>query len=252
MSTAHRPTYNPAVGGANQGGSRRDVPSAQVSVHAIPAYTKMKTRKPGQNTKEEIKERDLRSELEDRERKHFDKKAAEDTSLKLLEDASAAVQKKLESPEAVEEEKKNIHKEEDIEQFSDSDDDLASSDDEEKNEDGNGNKNNESDSDSESDSDDDDEDAALLRELEKIKKERAEERARKEREEQEAEAKRKAEAMLRGNPLLGDGDFSIKRRWDDDVVFKNQARGEVKPKKRFINDTIRNDFHRRFLDQYMK
>ncbi|KAL8537373.1 hypothetical protein ACS0TY_012501 [Phlomoides rotata] len=29
-------------------------------------------------------------------------------------------------------------------------------------------------------------------------------------------------------------------RWDDDVIFKNQARGESKTPKRFINDTIRN------------
>ncbi len=41
-------------------------------------------------------------------------------------------------------------------------------------------------------------------------------------------------------------------RWDDDVVFKNQARGELKTAKRFINDTIRNDFHRKFLNKYMK
>ncbi|CAL5392453.1 unnamed protein product [Camellia sinensis] len=40
--------------------------------------------------------------------------------------------------------------------------------------------------------------------------------------------------------------------WDDDVVFKNQARGESKAPKRFINDTIRNDFHRKFLHKYMK
>lgn len=41
-------------------------------------------------------------------------------------------------------------------------------------------------------------------------------------------------------------------RWDDDVVFKNQARGEIKATKRFINDTIRNDFHKKFLQKYMK
>ena len=34
-------------------------------------------------------------------------------------------------------------------------------------------------------------------------------------------------------------------RWDDDVVFKNQSRNEPKKERRFINDTIRNDFHRR-------
>ena len=41
-------------------------------------------------------------------------------------------------------------------------------------------------------------------------------------------------------------------RWDDDVVFKNQARDEPVAKKRFINDTIRNDFHRKFLSKYIQ
>ncbi len=40
-----------------------------------------------------------------------------------------------------------------------------------------------------------------------------------------------------GNPLLNKPDFNIKRRWDDDVVFKNQARGteDKNKKKEFIN-----------------
>ena len=41
-------------------------------------------------------------------------------------------------------------------------------------------------------------------------------------------------------------------RWDDDVVFKNQARDEPQVKKRFINDTIRNDFHRKFLTKFIQ
>ena len=44
----------------------------------------------------------------------------------------------------------------------------------------------------------------------------------------------------------------MKRRWDDDVVFKNQAKEEKKVAKRFINDTVRNDFHKRFLSKYVK
>ena len=48
------------------------------------------------------------------------------------------------------------------------------------------------------------------------------------------------------------GHAQVKRRWDDDVVFRNQARGEPKAQKRFINDTIRSDFHRRFLTRYIK
>jgi len=36
--------------------------------------------------------------------------------------------------------------------------------------------------------------------------------------------------------LLNPEAFNIKRRWDDDVVFKNQARGtEEKKEKQFVN-----------------
>lgn len=108
-----------------------------------------------------------------------------------------------------------------------------------------------SDSDESDNDDDEDDTAALLAELERIKKERAEEKLKKERQKQEEELKAKEGELIRGNPLLNPN-FSVKRRWDDDVVFKNQARGETKVAKRFINDTIRNDFHRKFLNKYMK
>jgi hypothetical protein len=81
-------------------------------------------------------------------------------------------------------------------------------------------------------------------------------------EEQEAQsaAQERSEAVLKGNPLIagagsasgGGGEFSFKRRWDDDVVFKNQTRTEPETKRRFINDTVRNDFHRRFLQKYVR
>lgn len=55
--------------------------------------------------------------------------------------------------------------------------------------------------------------------------------------ERAAEEQEKREVdIARGNPLLNPQDFSMKRRWDDDVVFKNQARGtENKGKKEFVN-----------------
>ena len=52
-------------------------------------------------------------------------------------------------------------------------------------------------------------------------------RTRREAEAQEAASMEKAEELAGGNPLLnlrGAADFTVKRRWDDDVVFKNQAR----------------------------
>ena len=74
-----------------------------------------------------------------------------------------------------------------------------------------------------------DDEAELLAELERIKKERAEEAARKAAEEAAQSTAEKTEEALRGNPILQQKlgitpSFEIKRRWDDDVVFKNQVR----------------------------
>ena len=94
-----------------------------------------------------------------------------------------------------------------------------------------------------------------MRELEKIKQEREEERQCKEKEEQKAAEQQSREEILKGNPLTQQQTASstkMKRRWNDDVVFKNQSRNEPVVKKRFINDTIRNDFHRRFLNKYIQ
>lgn len=42
-------------------------------------------------------------------------------------------------------------------------------------------------------------------------------------------------------------------RWDDDVVFKNCAKGEdAKLKKGFINDPLRSEFHKKFMEKYVK
>merc|ERR1712071_561854 len=101
----------------------------------------------------------------------------------------------------------------------------------------------------------------LLAELAKIKQERAEEEARKQAELQEQNERLRSEQILHANPLMdiagklaGEGgadDFTVKRRWDDDVVFKNCAKSEDhKEEKRFVNDTLRSDFHRRFIERY--
>ena len=109
-------------------------------------------------------------------------------------------------------------------------------------------------------SSDEDDTAELLKELEKIKKERAQEKERLEQERQEEEAREMQERALSGNPLLNPdvitdtASFSVKRRWDEDVIFKNQAQGieENGKKKRFINDMLRSDFHRKFMSKYVR
>jgi protein CWC15 len=94
-----------------------------------------------------------------------------------------------------------------------------------------------------------------MRELEKIKRERAEQREKEvrwyklarlcqahgsyltqEQEKAAAEQDQREHDIALGNPLLNPKDFNVKRRWDDDVIFKNQARGtEQKGKKEFVN-----------------
>lgn len=43
-------------------------------------------------------------------------------------------------------------------------------------------------------------------------------------------------------------------RWDDDVVFKNCAKGvdDARKEKRFVNDTLRSEFHKKFMEKYVK
>jgi hypothetical protein len=94
-----------------------------------------------------------------------------------------------------------------------------------------------------------------MRELARIKKEREAEQAKLEEEKLRAEAASNANSVLRSNPLvnaagtaptIGD-DATVKRKWYDETIFKNQAKEDTQTKKaakRFINDTIRSDFHR--------
>lgn len=96
-----------------------------------------------------------------------------------------------------------------------------------------------------------DEEAELMRELEKLTKEKEEEQKRARSEKEKEDLETRAQAVLTGNPLMHDS--NVKKKWYDDVVFKHQARGVPEKKKaRFINDTIRNDFHKKFLGKYVK
>ena len=94
-----------------------------------------------------------------------------------------------------------------------------------------------------------------MREYEKIKREREEEQRRREAEKLEELRRRQREEVLTANPLLnqelGQG-YSLKKRWYEETVFKNQSRSAPKEKKRFVNDTVRSDFHRRFLNRFIQ
>ena len=99
----------------------------------------------------------------------------------------------------------------------------------------------------------------MLREYAKIKKEREEEQRKREMEKVEEIKKRQTEEILTGNPLLNSemhqqlvgGSYSLRKRWHEETVFKNQTRTIPKEAKRFINDTVRSDFHRKFMNKFI-
>jgi len=243
MTTAARPTFDTARGGT--GARERDLSAMtkQYSARDLPGQTTLKSREKGQSTVEELSKRDFRRELEEREheaqREKDDKRRQLDRERGQVSrpSGSAAVNKKarLEGPPPTA-----------LPANLDADDPIEDSED---------------DSDGSDDDDDDDDTAALMAELQKIKKEKAVEEAEKEEERKHEEERIRMENILSGNPLLKDkyapttdkSDLRLKRRWDDDVVFKNCSRAEPdKKEKTFINDSLRSDFHRKFMDKYVK
>ncbi|CAB3397824.1 unnamed protein product [Caenorhabditis bovis] len=226
MTTAHRPTFYPARGGTARGEGDLSKLSAQYSSKDMPSHTKMKYRQTGQATEEELRRKDFRRELEEKE------KNAERERRSRNSTNGGSSSKRPRMDEIAE--SAAVDADEAVDEINSSDDDS-----------------------------DDDDTAALMAELEKIKKERAEEKAKKEAKEKEEEEKTRMANILAGNPLLNDGstgqstskgDFTVKRRWDDDVVFKNCAKGIEERKKdvSFINDAIRSEFHKKFMDKYIK
>ena len=103
-----------------------------------------------------------------------------------------------------------------------------------------------------SSSDEDEDEAFLLRELERIKEDRRLEEERKLTD--ESEIKKKAARALSSASTQGGihaDRTGVKRKWNDDVVFRvKEDRQSHAPN--FVNDTVRNDFHRKFLKKYIK
>ncbi|CAL9685708.1 unnamed protein product [Knipowitschia caucasica] len=241
MTTAARPTFEPARGGRGKGEGDLSALSKQYSSRDLPGHTKIKYRQPTQDAPEEVRARDFRRELEERERVAVREKTRERGPREHTTSSSSSKRLRLDQIPAA-----NL----------DADDPLTDDDEDEN---------------SDEDSDDDDT-AALLAELEKIKKERAEEQERKEREQKAEEERIRMENILSGNPLINlagqqqqqqqqqqqniqtQSAFKVKRRWDDDVVFKNCAKGvdEARKEKRFVNDTLRSEFHKKFMEKYVK
>ncbi|PWN53262.1 Cwf15/Cwc15 cell cycle control protein [Violaceomyces palustris] len=276
MSSAHRPTWAPAKGQKDNSHV-----SKQFGPHSLPSHTKLKFRQPGQGVEDEIRRRDLKRELEEAEREVRRRKGLEDGLMvgeeKKEEDMDGEVGKRrrvmMESRDLDRDDDDEEEEEEEGEEdnsksgFRGDSNGKGKMKERERSTTADGKDSDDSgSSDSDSDSDDSDEEddtAALLRELEKIKRERAEEKARLEREREEKEKGEREDEIALGNPLLNlenaiggrQPDFGVKRRWDDDVIFKNQAAGNDRgdgAKRGFVNDLTRTEFHRKFMNRYIK
>lgn len=279
MTTAHRPTFESAKGKNSQNSG------TILHTRSLPAHTKLKYRQRGQGglaglldqdaaensgsltESNEEKRAHLRAQLLQREENHNEKRL---TGKRRLS-SPGHDNEGGENGEETDQLPQKRARLEDLVNAIDADDDSSSSEDE-TNHGSNGNRpnhladsadaaasdsNSESGSESESESDDEDE---LQRELEKIRQERAEQKAREEARERERELEAREKEIAFGNPLLNKpnaassaGHSSSRRKWNDDVVFKNQAKGvDDKKDNGFINDTIRSDFHRKFMNKYIK
>ncbi|XP_055911777.1 protein CWC15 homolog [Eupeodes corollae] len=227
MTTAARPTFDPARGGTGRGEKDLSALSKQYSSRDLPGHTKLKYREPGQGTSEELRNRDFRKELEEREREARPSKNLPPIVRKAIEANNASSNKRAKLDNAA---PANLDADDPVDNDS-----------------------------SDEDSDSEDDTATLLAELNKIKEERLQENARKEQEKKQEDERIRMENILSGNPLINyaagtkvTGDLKVKRRWDDDVVFKNCARTEPEKKSHFINDSLRSEFHKKFMEKYIK
>ncbi|KHO11466.1 short chain dehydrogenase/reductase [Metarhizium robertsii ARSEF 23] len=235
MTTAHRPTFDPARG-------KEALRGPAYHQRLQPAHTQLKFRKAGQGgDADDEPSRDLAAELLAAEAVHFSKKKGapvpgdEDDD---QENVSVAAEKRPLPPAGDGEEDYEAKRRRILEETRDIDADDSSEEDDE-------------DSDDESE---DDEDAELQRELERVRREREEKKKREDAERAKEEEEARERNIALGNPLLNKQDYTMKRRWDDDVVFRNQARGteDRNKKKEFVNDMLRSDFHRRFMSKYVR
>jgi protein CWC15 len=197
----------------------------------LPAHTQLKYRQAGQGGDADDESHDLAAELLAAEKAHYAKRNGGYLPPADDDAPSGGVKRALESgsggggdTQDGEEEDFEAKRRRILEESRDIDADEEEDDDD----------------DDDSDDSEDDEDAELQRELEKIRRERAEKREREEREKAAVEEEARERDIALGNPLLNKPDFNMKRRWDDDVVFKNQARGtdDRGKNKEFINVSL--------------
>ena len=203
MSTAGRPTFVAAIGRA----TNTTIQTRAVCGKDQLGHTKLKFRQIGQASIQELKQRDLREELEKKEHKYVlenDKTTAwqakeelnqppptKPTSTLLIKDT--AVENNTASEINVEALRK--YDDSDVEEGEEEEDDGFDSSSEE---------------DDDDDDDDEDDEDELQAELERIREEKAAAAAKKVQEEKELEEKLRRDSALRSNPLVHAEDATAK------------------------------------------
>mmetsp|Transcript_10377 Transcript_10377/g.38487 ORF Transcript_10377/g.38487 Transcript_10377/m.38487 type:complete len:234 (-) Transcript_10377:3302-4003(-) len=225
-------------------------PSAMVSTLQLPAHLKLKSRHEDQQVHDvQINEYKINLELKEAEayvdKDRFDLLSTNQRTLMLEhsqnEDKKQKLSQWMEQHAAIEDkssqrggESSNTNALVKYDDSNDEDDSLLSSDDES----------------------DDEHDQELMRELQKLK----EESQREADTQNEIQQAQQLQNALNANPLLQgassssatSGATSLKRKWNSSTIFNDQAKQEKRKKARFINDTLRNDFHRDFMNHIMK
>ena len=155
MTTAHRPTFDPARGKDAQRGPA-------YHQRLLPAHSVLKTRREGQGTVAETSRRDLRTQLLQAEAAHLAKARGEIDSTNSVAESETGSKRRIEAGEGdaeIEEEDIDSKRQRILEETRDIDADSDESE--------------EDSSEEESDEEDD-----LMREVEKIRREKAEQRER--------------------------------------------------------------------------
>eukprot|EP00917_Polyrhabdina_sp_WS-2016_P013458 GHVP01029572.1.p2 GENE.GHVP01029572.1~~GHVP01029572.1.p2 ORF type:complete len:218 (-),score=53.68 GHVP01029572.1:64-717(-) len=217
MTTAHRPTFFSVQGGNDQGGNRLVVPTTKVSARDLPSNKVLKLRKLGQSSIEELGVKEVQLQLLELEAKE----GREIIRNNFVDNVSGPVKVA-----------------EDDRPFPQDADDSPGEDSAEF---------------EYEDSESDDEDSQLMRELELIKKERRLEVERLAALQDQKEKEKDKLGIMKDNPIIA-ADVTIRKAWDQDTVFKNQAKDleRKSDNKTFINDAVRSEFHKKFMQKYIK
>ncbi|KEG01597.1 hypothetical protein YYE_03695 [Plasmodium vinckei vinckei] len=263
MTTAHRPTWYNAIGGENQGGNRKVGQTAKVCSRDLPGHTKMKMRDLSDYTEDKEIIKNNLIELENKSSGREGNNNNDGNKLLAIENIKKLTNCDYTNPFPEDEDdeiqddwkgnkmkKKKKGKNNNYHEQSDN-----ISDDNSNMEDSDTNSDDDDESD-EMDDESDEEEKELMRELENLKREKLE-KLKREKEEEEL-MKNKKNNVLTNNPLINleDSDNEEfekqqkKRKWTDEAIFRNTCEKKTKTNT-FINDTVRTEFHKKFLFKYI-